>query len=237
LLLPFIQPLIINTPLIAQLRLPFYEGFMKIIFGIVTLIISTTSINLQAAQPPYCGDLGNITYQTYDYNDPEDRRHQLKLVEMAHFTPNVENLQHGNSGTLGGELSYTLMMFPNHHRALAALGKLSLREKKLKPTGSRYSIECFFDRGIRFRPNDAMVRMVYGNYLLKVGQPDKATEQLQIAADLQPENPTINYNLGLLYMQRKDYERARTYAKKAYELDFPLSGLKNQLIKAGKWEE
>jgi Flp pilus assembly protein TadD len=129
------------------------------------------------------------------------------------------------------------MMFPNHHRALAALGKLSLREKKLKPTGSRYSVECFFDRGIRFRPNDAMVRMVYGNYLLKAEQPDKAVEQLQIAASLQPENPTINYNLGLLYVQRKDYERARIYAKKAYELDFPLLGLKNQLIKAGKWEE
>ena len=39
-----------------------------------------------------------------------------------------------------------------------------------------------------------------------------------MAADLQPDNPTINYNLGLLYMQRKDYERARIYAKKAYEL-------------------
>lgn len=210
---------------------------MKVIFGIASLIISTTSINLQAAQPPYCGDLGNIAYQTFDYNDPEDRRHQLKLVEIAHFTPNVENLQHGNSGPLGGELSYTLMMFPNHYRALAALGKLSLREKTLKPYGARYSVECFFDRGIRFRPNDAMVRMVYGNYLLKAGNSDKATEQLQIAVDLQPENPTINYNLGLLYIQKKDYERAKSYAKKAYELGFPLPGLKNQLIKAGKWED
>lgn len=223
--------------LIAQLRLPFYEGFMKIISGIVTLIILTTSTTLQAAQPLYCGDLHQVAYQAYDYNDPEDRRHQLKLVEIAHFTPNIENLLHGNSGTLGGELSYTLMMFPNHYRALAAFGKLSLREKRLKPRGAKYSVGCFFDRAIRFRPNDAMVRMAYGNYLLKAEQPDKAVEQLQIAASLQPENPTINYNLGLLYVQRKDYEQARTYAKKAYELDFPLSGLKNQLIKAGKWEE
>jgi hypothetical protein len=38
-------------------------------------------------------------------------------------------------------------------------------------------------------------------------------------------------------MQKKDYELAKTYAKKAYELGFPLPGLKNQLIKAGKWED
>jgi hypothetical protein len=38
-------------------------------------------------------------------------------------------------------------------------------------------------------------------------------------------------------VQRKNYEEARNYAKKAYELGFPLPGLKNQLIQAGKWEE
>jgi Flp pilus assembly protein TadD len=82
-----------------------------------------------------------------------------------------------------------------------------------------------------------MVRMVYGNYLLKAGQIDKATEQFQVAVDLDPENPTINYNLGLLYMKKKDYEQANTYAKKAYELGFPLPGLKNQLMEAGKWND
>jgi Flp pilus assembly protein TadD len=79
--------------------------------------------------------------------------------------------------------------------------------------------------------------MIYGNHLLKTGQTDRATEQLKEAVSLQPDNATINYNLGLLYMQRKNYEEARAYAKKAYELGFPLPGLKNQLIQAGKWEE
>ena len=77
--------------------------------------------------------------------------------------------------------------------------------------------------------------MVYGNYLLKAGKADEATEQLRIAIDLEPENPTINYNLGLLYLKQKDYEQAKTYAKKRYELEFPLPGLKNQLKQAGKW--
>jgi Flp pilus assembly protein TadD len=79
--------------------------------------------------------------------------------------------------------------------------------------------------------------MIYGNYLLKAGQADKATEQLKEAINLQPEDPNVNYNLGLLYVQKKDYEQAKIYAKKAYELGFPLPGLKNKLMEAGKWED
>jgi Flp pilus assembly protein TadD len=196
------------------------------------MLISISATNLQAGPKPYCGELGNSN----DYNDSE-KKGLLALVEQYHFTSNVETLRSGNSGPIGGELTYTLMMFPNHHRALAALGKLALRENTLKPPGAKYSVGCFFDRAIRFRPNDAIVRMVYGNYLQKAGQPDKALEQFQIAVDLQPEDPTINYNLGLLHMQKKDYEQAKTYARKAYELGFPLPGLRNQLMKAGKWED
>ena len=117
------------------------------------------------------------------------------------------------------------------------MGKLAQREKTLKPTGARFSVECFFDRAIRFKPNDAMTRMVYATYLLQAAQPDRATEQLRLAAELQPDDPTINYNLGLLYVKKKDYAQAKTHAKKAYEQGFPLPGLKNQLIQAGKWED
>lgn len=207
---------------------------MKFISSVAIFIISTIAINLHAA--PHCGEITRKRFSApYDYIDP-DQKPYLELVESAHFTPNIETLRHGNSGTLGGELSYTLIQFPNHHRALAAFSKLSLRDKTLKPAGAHYTVWCFFDRAIRFKPNDALVRMLLGNYLLKAGQADKATEQLQIAVDLQPEDPTINYNLGLLYMQKKNYEQAKIYAKKAYELGFPLPGLKNQLVKAGKWD-
>lgn len=207
---------------------------MKSIPFIVILVLSITSADLKAAPVLYCGE-AIAGGSGGDYTNSDVRR-KLQIVEDHHFTPNIENLRYGNSGTLGGELSYTLMMSPNHHRALAAFAKLSLRDKTLKPDGSKYSVGCFFDRAIRFKPNDAVVRMIFGNYLLKAGQPDKATEQLRVAIDLEPENPTINYNLGLLYVQKKDYEQAKTYAKKAYELGFPLPGLKNQLIQAGKWD-
>jgi tetratricopeptide (TPR) repeat protein len=129
------------------------------------------------------------------------------------------------------------MAFPNHHRALAAIAKLGVRDKTIKPIGAKYSVHCYFERAIRFKPSDPVVRMVYGNYLQKLGQPDKALDQFIVAVNLQPEDPTINYNLGLLYVQKKDYEQARTHAKKAYDQGFPLPGLKNKLVEAGKWED
>ncbi|MDQ3186938.1 MAG: tetratricopeptide repeat protein [Pseudomonadota bacterium] len=207
---------------------------MKALSCIAAFMISAVSINLQAA--PYCGEI-NVGLSGGDYTNSEDRSKKLPIVEQYHFTPNIENLVKGNSGTLGAELSYTLEHFPNHHRALTALSKLALRDKTAQPTGAKYTVECFFDRAIRFKPRDSIVRSVYSNHLLKLGRSDAALEQLKEAINLQPENPTINYNLGLLYMQKKDYEQARTYAKKAYELGFPLPGLKNKLMEAGKWKD
>lgn len=208
---------------------------MKTIYGIAVLIISAVSTHLHAA-PPHCGELTN-PYGPFDYTNPSNKKNALPGVEQHHFNSDVEKLVKGMTGLLGGDLDYTLRAFPNHHKALGAMARLALREKTTKTRGANYSVLCYFDRAIRFKPDDGMVRMIYGDYLLKTGQRDQATEQFQEAVNLEPENPTINYNLGLVYLKQKDYEQARTYAKKAYELGFPLPGLKNQLKQAGKWDE
>lgn len=206
---------------------------MKIASSIVAMIILSTTSNLHAAN--YCGELENA-YGPFDYTDSENQP-QLALVEVAHFTPSVEHLTRGNTGTIGGDLAYTLRAFPNHHRALMAIGKLAVREKKLRADGSPYSVDCFFDRAMRFKPEDGIVRMVYGIYFSQSGNLGKAIEQLDEAVKLEPENANINYNIGLLYMKKKNYEMARTYAKKAYTLGFRLPGLKNMLIAAGQWND
>lgn len=171
-----------------------------------------------------------------DYTNAEDRE-GLQVVEQFHFTPSVEGLIHGASGPLGADISYTLEHFPNHHRALASLTKLALRDKNRKPNGARYTVDCFYDRALRYTPKDARVRSLYGSYLLALGQADAALEQLEKAAELEPENPTAHYNLGLLYLRKKDYDKARASAEKAYGMGFPLDGLKNKLIAAGQWKE
>lgn len=170
-----------------------------------------------------------------DYTNADDRR-GLAIVEKFHFTPNVEHLVQGESALLGGDIDYTLRHFPNHHRALAAMAKLGLRDKTGKPNGATYSIVCYFDRAIRVKPDDAKVRMIYGAYLMALNQPELALEQLRESSRLSPDNPTVNYNLGLMYLKRKDYAQARLHAKKAYDLGFPLQGLKNKLSAAGQWD-
>lgn len=207
---------------------------MKVLSGISALLMIAVSTTLQAA--PLCGEL-TTAYGPFDYTNSDDRQKKLPVVEQFHFTPNVEKLIKGQSASVAGDLNYTLITFPNHHRALASMVNLALRDKTSKPRDASYSIDCYFDRALRFKPTDGSVRMIYGNYLLKLGQQDKAIEQLNEAVRLKPENPNINYNLGLLYFQKKDYEQAKTYAKKAYELGFPLPGLKNKLMEAGKWED
>lgn len=135
------------------------------------------------------------------------------------------------------EFLYTLEHFPNHHRALSAMARLGLRDKSVQPVGARYTINCYFERAIAYVPADATARSVFGSYLLATGQQEAALEQLSVAARLAPEQASTQYNLGLMYMMKKDYAQALAYAHKAYALGFPLPGLKNQLKKAGQWQE
>ena len=184
-----------------------------------------------AACPPYVkGSTGG------DYTNAEDRK-GLSVVEQFHFSRAVETLTQGMTGSLGGDISYTLEHFPNHHRALASMAKLGLRLKSAQPHGARYTVSCYFERAIAFAPHDVTARMVYGSYLLATGQDAMALEQLDAASRLAPEQATIQYNLGLMYVKKKEYEKASAHAQKAYALGFPLPGLKNKLKAAGKWKE
>ena len=170
--------------------------------------------------------------------NPEDRKNSLPIVEGAHFLKQTEQLIASDEYSLrsiGADLDYTLRAFPNHYLALSSISKLAIREKKIKPRGARYSVLCFFERAIRFKPNDAVVRSIFGGHLLKTGQSDMAMEQLIIAAELEPNNPTFNYNLGLLYFDKKNYGQAKNYAERAYSQGFPLPGLMNKLKGIGKW--
>jgi tetratricopeptide (TPR) repeat protein len=200
----------------------------KMLFALT--VIGVESMAHAAACDPYTRqDPGG------DYTNADDRQ-GLAIVEKFHFTPSIERLIPGESALLGGDIDYTLRHFPNHHRALAAMAKLGLRDKTAKPSGTTYSIVCYFDRAIGFKPNDAKVRMIYGSYLMAIQQFDQAMEQLQEAARLSPDNPAINYNLGLMYLKKNDYAQARVYAQKAYDLGFPLPGLKDKLRAAGQWD-
>lgn len=171
-----------------------------------------------------------------DYNDGEDRKN-LRVVETYHFTPEVERLQRGKSSYVGADLSYTLEHYPNHHRALSAMAKLGLRDKQLQPQGAKFTVPCYFQRALQFRPNDAKVHSILAGYLLAQDKLDEAREHLDKAVQLEPDHATSHYNLGLLHLRKKDYGAALASAHRAYGLGFPLPGLRNKLAEAGRWEE
>ena len=180
-----------------------------------------------------CGSLNN-GYGPFDYRT---QRSKLQVVEAYHFDAGVESLQRGKSGYLGGDLDYTLRASPNHARALMAMVRLSEREKKAKPRGPNYTIDCYFDRAVRFAPNDPTVLTLYAIHLNKKGKKTEAIAQLETAEKHVGRSPNIAYNMGLVYLDLNDFDNALKYAHIAYEGGFPLPGLRNMLKRAGKWRE
>ena len=185
-----------------------------------------------AASPRLCGALENA-FGPFDYRTVDAQ--SKHLIEKEHFTPPVETLRAGRSAPLGGEIDYTLRAIPNHPRALMAMVRLGDRHKSTQPHGARYPVECYFDRAVRFAPDDPMVRVLYGDYLAKRGRSSEARQHLTVAEANGSDNAQVVYNLGLVYVELKDYEKAVGFAKKAKEMGIQFTGLQQKLQRAGKW--
>lgn len=186
---------------------------------------------LAADCPPYSkGATGG------DYYNAEDAK-GLPVVEAFHFAPQVEALQRGMSGTLAGDIGYTLEHFPNHPRALSAMARLALRSGKDRPPGAAHTVECYFERAVAFVPADGVARALYGAYLLSLRRDSDAIEQLHAAVEIQPGNAAAWYNLGLAKVRRKEWPAALEAAHKAYGLGFPLPGLRQKLKAARAWRD
>lgn len=181
-----------------------------------------------------CGSLSNH-YGPFDYRTATD---SLKVVEVPHFPPRVEALISGNTSmTPAGDISYTLRVFPNHHRALMSMMKLAEREKTDRPRDSTYTMECWLERAERFRPDDQMAKVLHGIYLAKKGKKQLALEKLDAAVELGGASPNIDYNIGLTYFEIGQFEKSLQSAHRAYAGKFPLPGLRDKLKRAGKWQE
>ena len=186
-----------------------------------------------------CGTLAREGgYGPWDYTNPDFRQPaEVKIVESYHFTPKVESLTGGESALLGGDIGYTLNVWPNHHRALMSMANLAIREKTSKPAGARYTIECYFERAKRMNPNDGMVDLVHAIYESRLDRWQDALKDAKKAEEQLPESRDVHYNLGLIYFNLKDYPNAREHAKKAYALGHQLPGLRQKLQSAKQWDE
>lgn len=180
-----------------------------------------------------CGSLTNA-YGPYDYRTDKD---SLPIVENAHFPPIVENLIAGHRGYLGGDLDYTLRAFPNHHRALVSVMNYGLRQKTEQPKDLPRPVECYFERAIRFRPQDALTRLIYATYLKRHDRLDEALQQVKVASEFPDLLPITRQNIGLFYVESNRFDMARAMAWRNLESGIRSEVLIAKLIAAGQWQE
>ncbi|CAD5375229.1 conserved exported hypothetical protein [Rubrivivax sp. A210] len=189
----------------------------------------------QAQTANFCGDLRN-PHGPFDYRTATvDER---SLVEGRHFTPPVQALITGTTGTRpGGDIDYTLRAFPNNPRALIAVIALGEKEKTDQPADMRYTVECWLERAVRFRPKDHIVRMIRAGFFGKRGRKAEAIADLKVAESIAGDNPFTFYNLGLIYQELGEYEEALRFAHLAMAGGMPRTELKDKLVAARKWRE
>ena len=91
-------------------------------------------------------------------------------------------------------------------------------------------------RGMSYAPDDYVVRMLYADYLIKVGgRTADALRHLDFVAANAGENAFTVYNSGLLYFDAKEFDKARKQAQLAANLGLTWPVLRDKLRAAGQW--
>lgn len=197
-------------------------------------LLSMLAVTAQAQQENSSCPLRIEHYGPYDYRTEQDK---LAVVHKFHFTTRVEALIRGESGYVGDDISYTLKASPNHHRALVSLVRLWERSKVDPPPNVGFTVDCFFYRGIRFKPDDHIVRMLYAQYLGKVGRKEEAAKNLEVALQYAADNPMTHYNIGLVYFDLRMFDQALVRAHAAKAMGYLRPELEEMLRKQGAWRD
>jgi tetratricopeptide (TPR) repeat protein len=90
------------------------------------------------------------------------------------------------------------------------------------------------DWAIKNHPSHVQAYLVKSSVLRKAGKTTEARQVLEAGNEATDGTSAEIHNaLGFAYLNAKNYEKAREHARKAYELGFPLPGLRDQLAVAG----
>ena len=199
--------------------------------GLAGLASQATAQNVEPDNQ--CGQLKNA-YGPFDYRT---RRDMLYIVEASHFNQLTESLIRPMGRHFGGDFDYTLRTSPNHHRALISMARYSERRKIARLEDTNWSVDCYFERAMRFAKDDYIVRMIYADHLIRTNRAADALVHIDYVASNTSDNPFTHYNLGLLYLEIKRYDKALAQAHAAMKLGLPRTELRDALKKAGKWVE
>ena len=185
-----------------------------------------------------CGNPFINHFGPYDYRSTDQAT--KNLVERAHFTRGVETMTQPATTTLGtiaGDVGYTLRVFPNHHRALITMMRLGERHKTDLPPSAGFTVDCYFERATRFRPDDTVARLLYAQYLTKHKRNEQAKYHILVAQKFAGDNAMSHYNVGLVAYEAGEFEIALVEAHRAMALGEKRPDLEQQLRKAGRWSD
>lgn len=181
----------------------------------------------------------------FDYNKATIAERQL--VERPHFDEHYQAYRLGKNTlkkkidhiieTPAAGFSYTLWAFPNHPLALAAMEDIAIKQKSDTPPGAQLKVHCYFQRAVRFTPEDPLVRSLYGYYYARRGEKQEAMIQLARAESLNSGITGVAVYSAFAYFEMKEFEKSLEAAKQAYQLGYQLPGLRNKLERAGKWQD
>lgn len=216
----------------ALLPFPRAGSARQVLLGIAMLALAAAA---QAQElPAGCGGLKNH-YGPFDYR--VHRGSTLDIVDSHHFTPKVEMLIRGSTGSIGQDLSYTLRAYPNHHRALLSAERYAERMQTAQPRDMEFTIECYYQRALAWKPDDSIARLLYARYLFKAQRTDDAKAQLNYVSAQRGVAPFTIYNVGMVALEFKAYELAIAAARRASAEGFEGRGLIEQLAAQGQWSE
>lgn len=204
------------------------------------------STEAKARGAAICGSLQNnngpYEYRPDHYRPaPLDRVPQsekLRIVETNHFSAGVAALVKGQTARHPGvDLDFMLREFPNHHRGLAALLKVARGGLNIAMVGLPLPAECYFDRALRFAPNDTVARLLYAQFLILRSRTEEANAEIDSAVSYAEESLLTHYNCGLMYFEAKNFEAALRQAHYVYARGFEATPLEKQLRAVGQWRE
>ncbi|UXH80153.1 hypothetical protein [Roseateles amylovorans] len=195
------------------------------------------------AQSNACGSLQN-NYGPHDYRDWKDlpqidpvtnEMSPLQLVEGAHFIDSCEALVRCKRGAIGADLDYTLRAFPNHHRALVSMMNYGELTKRAKPPDARYTVDCYFQRALLWRPKDTIARLIYVTYLNNNKRQADAKRQLEEASRQVGDSAFTIYNVGMVALDLNEIDMAVDAARRSYGAGMRHPALKQRLQAINRW--
>jgi tetratricopeptide (TPR) repeat protein len=199
------------------------------------LLIAATSLILAsgaAAQTDPGFDFNpNPPSKRHDYySSAADAQNRLKVVEKYHWDLAIRHLEGGNYLQSHKNLDHILRYIPNHPHALERYSKLAIER------GKPESALQYLDFAVQFSPDTVSTYIVYGIHRYRMEDYGQAAKRFRQALERDPERAEAHYNLGLALLEQGQYAEAREHAERAYELEYPLPGLRRRLERSGHWQ-